>query len=81
MKNSLKHMFEISGGVSLCFLAASIVSNVMLFNYKVGYGYVFLQGFLGLSTIVFVASFLGVFLLNVNFGKTGLAKRLANDDD
>ena len=81
MKKSLKRMFEISGGISLCFLIGAITSAVTVYNYKVSYGYVFLQGFLGLSAIVFVVSFLGVLLLNVNFGKTGFAKRFANDDD
>ena len=80
MKNSLKHMFEISGGISLCALIGAITSNIAISNHWQGYGYMFFHGLLWLSLIVFAVSLFGVLLLNINWAKTGLAKRLANDN-
>lgn len=81
MKQSLKHMFEISGGISLCFLVGAITSIIMSSYHTSGYGSIFLQGALGLSAIVFVVSILCLVLLNIDLAKTSIAKRLVADDD
>ncbi len=81
MKQSLKHMFEISGGISLCFLISAVTAMLAIEFYEGGYGYMFIQSFWELALAGLILSVFGVFLVDYNWSNSVFAKRLMADDD
>lgn len=74
MKQSLKHMLEICGGISLCFLISAIMLIISSSRASY-YSGTFLQSIFGVSAMVFVVSILCLILLNIDWAS--VTKRLA----